>query len=702
MNKRTRRFDAVASLGVRLAAPVVVAMLIASCGTGSSTGGTTGGGSSTNSSGMGGQAGAGGASGTNSSSSSSTGTGNTEVKCKANADCATNPDGHLVCDTATGYCVGCLPAENNCPSGQYCVPATNLCVAGCANDTQCGGTTPVCNTAAHTCVKCVVDDNCLAGTICASNHTCVPGCSPSHACQAGATCCGDTCFNVQTNVNHCGDCTAKCVAPANATAACVNGVCQLDACSPAYNDCNGDTTDGCEWNILQDGPCVCPPGLTEDCYQGLPGTQGKGACKGGKRTCNQTGTGWSACVGQVLPGPEICNDQIDQDCNGIDDDVVDLDGDGWSVCEGDCCEVPGAGCSSPRLVNPGAFEVLENGANDDCDPATPDTVPATCSTESKFGTVTALDVAAAMEICQTTTTNPPRPLKKWGVLSAVQLLANGAVPNAVALGDMQNKQTAIMADYGTGGIKPRPNNVDAKGNPKPHPHPNTNLTMAGLSTGVMRDQADPDYAGRSTELTTAGLPPAAYVIPHMNTLPSSAGCSGACPAGNGANDSVNIRLSIRVPTNAESFSYDFRFFSSEYWDFQCTVFNDFYLALFKSLWVPDPNKVPKDPPIPADKNISFDSANNPISVNNGFFDVCVKKGCNTCLSTAAELSGTGMQINNAGGGTSWLTTDASVVPGETIQLELMIFDVTDHQLDSVVLLDNFRWHEQPAKIGTHK
>ena len=60
-----------------------------------------------------------------------------------------------------------------------------------------------------------------------------------------------------------------------------------------------------------------------------------------------------------------------------------------------------------------------------------------------------------------------------------------------------------------------------------------------------------------------------------------------------------------------------------------------------------------------------------------------------------------MEIGSTGGATTWLTTDAPVVPGETIQLELMLFDVSDGILDSVVLLDNFRWGLQPAVVNTH-
>jgi hypothetical protein len=242
---------------------------------------------------------------------------------------------------------------------------------------------------------------------------------------------------------------------------------------------------------------------------------------------------------------------------------------------------------------------------------------------------------------------------------------------------MQNSQTAILINYGTGGIVPK------KG-----------PTMAGISSGMMRDQNDPGYAAPNggTDFFYLSNPPANYLAAHGGDLPSSAGCSGNCPAGDEANDSVNIRLSIRVPTNAQSFSYDFRFISAEYWTWACTEYNDFYLALLQT----------GAGGIPADKNISFDGMNNPVSVNNGFFDVCVAKGCYTCPAGSAQLAGTGMQLNSTGGATKWLTTDAPIVAGETMQLELMIFDVSDGVLDSLALLDNFRWNLTPSSVNTHE
>jgi hypothetical protein len=61
-----------------------------------------------------------------------------------------------------------------------------------------------------------------------------------------------------------------------------------------------------------------------------------------------------------------------------------------------------------------------------------------------------------------------------------------------------------------------------------------------------------------------------------------------------------------------------------------------------------------------------------------------------------------MEDGNTGGATKWLFTDAPVVPGETMQIEFMIFDVSDTTLDSLVLLDNFTWGLSTVAVGTHE
>ncbi len=184
-----------------------------------------------------------------------------------------------------------------------------------------------------------------------------------------------------------------------------------------------------------------------------------------------------------------------------------------------------------------------------------------------FSTVTPLQLAAAIGLCQTTTTDAPLAERKWGLVSAEFRTADGTLVSGTQLSNISNFQTAVLTEYGTGGALPR-----------------SGVTMAGMSTGRMRDKVDAGFVepAAGTDFGHDGNPPASYVASHGGDLPATFGCSGSCPGGNGANDSVNVRLTIRVPTNAKGFAYDHMFFSAEYKDYTCSAFNDYYLALLSS------------------------------------------------------------------------------------------------------------------------
>jgi hypothetical protein len=182
-----------------------------------------------------------------------------------------------------------------------------------------------------------------------------------------------------------------------------------------------------------------------------------------------------------------------------------------------------------------------------------------------------------------------------------------------------------------------------------------------------------------------------------------------CVVSTDVHDVSALHLEIRVPNNAKGLSFDFDFFSGEWPEFVCTQFNDGFVAVLHSTAF---NGGTAD-------NISFDAKNNPVSVNNGFFDRCspmnATVGClgmmkiSACAGGDAELRGTGfyspyahcpMQMDSGGGATGWLTTSAPVQPGETITLDLMIWDTGDGIYDSSVLLDNFRWSATDTPIVT--
>ncbi len=165
--------------------------------------------------------------------------------------------------------------------------------------------------------------------------------------------------------------------------------------------------------------------------------------------------------------------------------------------------------------------------------------------------------------------------------------------------------------------------------------------------------------------------------------------AGSCAVSNNVNDVSTVKLIIQVPANAKGFAFDFDFYSGEWPEYVCTTYNDAFIAYLKSSAF---NGGAAD-------NVSFDAKNNPVSVNNGFFDRCspanAKVGClgnpttSACSGGPGELQGTGFlaagshcgQKDSGGGATGWLTTLAPVAQGETITLEFMVWDTGDQAYD---------------------
>ena len=367
-----------------------------------------------------------------------------------------------------------------------------------------------------------------------------------------------------------------------ANAACADASCVCDA---GYNDCDDNPANGCEF----EGACPCTPNETRSCYDGVEGTKGVGPCQAGEQTCNTDGS-WTECTGQVVPRVEGCDaDGIDTDCNGTVDDLPDEDGDGYSACNGDCCDSIEAHCAAdPSLVNPGAYDFPDNEIDDDCDDVIDNPPVQDCGVAMTLQSTSASDLAKAMDICHTVATDG----SGWGLVGAELTTVDGTQ-------DPNPMQRAVLPALGTV--------VGAQ----------TPASMAVLSSGRARGVGDPGFVPgdydfmangdiESFDPGTGSLAPMEYLSQHQNTLQSVP----QCPAGESmVFDSVRLRLYLKAPSNAQGFSFQFRFFSYEYPVYLCTGFNDFFLALVDS----------QHPDIPADRNISFDANGAPVSVNNAFF-----------------------------------------------------------------------------------
>jgi hypothetical protein len=394
---------------------------------------------------------------------------------------------------------------------------------------------------------------------------------------------------------------------------------------------------------------------------------------------------------------------------------LDTDGDGWTTCHGDCCDAPGL-CpgADPARVNPGAFEVGGNGVEDDCDAATPDTGLAVCDASLASNSSVALDYARAVDLCSFTVEAPPLAQRKWGVISAGFLLADGT-------GTPAANSRSIRSSFGS--------NVPLAGG-----------RVAVLSTGNAAAQGqtnppwiNPQQPGVDTGATSG--PPADWLAANGGTVPSTPGCPDP-QGGTTATDPTLLKLRVRVPTNAHSFSVRAFFYSSEYPEYVCSPFNDSFLTLLDSQFLPGSGESPN----PADKNLAFYDpppagapflpvGGNLAYGNTGLFTQCKNGpiGCattsgavpgtiSTCVDTT-QLTGTGFDLANPGpkfagdpgycgsnnllgGGTGWLRVSGNVEPGETIELRFVLWDAGDPWYDSVVLLDDFRWSVMRTTAGT--
>ena len=176
-------------------------------------------------------------------------------------------------------------------------------------------------------------------------------------------------------------------------------------------------------------------------------------------------------------------------------------------------------------------------------------------------------------------------------------------------------------------------------------------------------------------------------------------------------DTIGVTLQIKVPTNARASRSTSTSTRASGPSTSAPTFNDSFVAWLQSAaWLGNGG----------DLNIAFDSMGNAVSVNNALLQPLHaehadrlrrdtgRAGTAACTAGPNELQGTGFynlgtyctSQRTGGGATGWLTTKAPVKGGETITLQLIIWDTGDANWDSSVLLDNLTWYGATQVVKT--
>ena len=399
---------------------------------------------------------------------------------------------------------------------------------------------------------------------------------------------------------------------------------------------------------------------------GGSGSGGGGSSGSGGGTGGVLNTGANAGSGQggVLNVEPPCEQK---------DPNADADGDGYSTGMGDCND-----CTAQ--MNPGAYDYYGNGVDEDCS-GTPDDEPFGCEVGLPIDANNPMDAARSMGLCRTAIDGAQGAERTWGVISAAYVFADGST-------NSQKPDDLFFGNCtGPGGQGSPPNPMSHGVLPQfgNDVAPRDGEFMLALSSGVARSGTVGDSPGGAAMCTRSSTPPG---FP----TPSTAACPNTqiddTPV---ANDPAALELRIRAPSNALSLSFDFNFYTYEYPVYICTEYNDFFVALLYS----------QHANTPANKNVSFDSQGNPVSVNNGFLEVCQPGnhgGKNfPCPLGNGDLAGTGFEGHAA---TGWLQTKTPIVPGEEFTIRFAVWDMGDEVLDSTVLIDNFKWDVNEGSTGT--
>ena len=144
--------------------------------------------------------------------------------------------------------------------------------------------------------------------------------------------------------------------------------------------------------------------------------------------------------------------------------------------------------------------------------------------------------------------------------------------------------------------------------------------------------------------------------------------------GNEANDVFFMSFDLTVPAGTHGYLFDFAYFSEEWPEWVGAAYNDMFVV-----W-----------------STSESFTGNVTFIDEQPLTVTALDPYMTILPGDPLLVGTGFPdlfdgIMGTGAGTGWFTAKASATPGENFTVAISIFDMGDDILDTIGLIDNFRW-----------
>lgn len=153
-------------------------------------------------------------------------------------------------------------------------------------------------------------DNCgKYGNKCAKTEVCTDG---ECGCHTLMTECGEEfCAYTKRDPENCGSCGNKCPLGAECSeGSCVPCKSDREICDDIDNNCNREVDEGLT--------CECTHRSTKVCGTRI------GECTQGIETCTEEGK-WGPCEGDIGPIPEICDNDLDDDCDGKADSKDEKD-----------------------------------------------------------------------------------------------------------------------------------------------------------------------------------------------------------------------------------------------------------------------------------------------------------------------------------------------------------------------------------------